>query len=322
MSGGGTPGGTPRRASSRNRWRANPFSLGAAFVAWVGFAVLLYPGAASWFSEVQQARIITSYTTDVSAGFDPPAVEQLRRAHAYNKALSSGAVLEANHRLPTGRGTTTNSLLDYDGLLRADASGVMARIQIPAIGVDLPVYHGTSDETLLEGIGHLQGTSLPVGGVGTHAVLTGHRGLATATMFTDLNLVKVGDTFSISVLDEVLTYRVVSSVIVDPDETEALRPVEGKDLVTLVTCTPLGINSQRILLTGERVFPTPVADVVAAQSRPEPGFPWWALEFGAGTLAIGLYAWRSGYPARRRGRAARVESVGSVSASAVATVQG
>lgn len=301
MSRAGVPAGEPRPASGRRRWRANGFALGAALMAWVGLGVLLYPSTANWFSEVQQARIITSYTTEVDAGVDPPAAEQLKLAHAYNKALSSGAVLEANHRLPTGSGTTTDPALDYDGLLRANNdSGVMARIRIPSISVDLPVYHGTSDDTLLRGVGHLQGTSLPVGGADTHAVLTAHRGLASAAMFTDLNLVEVGDTFSISVFDDVLTYRVVSSTVVDPDQTESLRPVEGKDLVTLVTCTPLGINSQRILLTGERVYPTPVNDVAAAKAQPEPGFPWWAVAFGGGTLLVGLYAWRSGYPPRRR----------------------
>lgn len=300
MSRAGASGGEQRPPAPRRRWRANPFSLGAALVAWVGLAVLLYPSTAQWFSEVQQARIITSYTDEVDHGIDPPAIEQISLAHAYNKALTSGAILEANHRLPTGKGTSSNPELEYDHLLLADSSDVMARIRIPSIDVDLPVYHGTSDETLLRGAGHLQGTSLPVGGADTHAVITAHRGLASAAMFTDLNLVKVGDTFSISVFDEVLAYRVTSSIVVNPDETESLRPVAGKDLVTLVTCTPLGINSQRILLTGERIYPTPVSDVVAAQSRPEPGFPWWAVLFGAGTLLVGLYAWRSGYPARPR----------------------
>jgi sortase A len=293
--------GTPHRASSRRAWQVNPFALGAALVAWVGLAALLYPNTASWFSQVQQSRIITSYTDEVEEGVQPPAAEQLQRAHEYNRALNSGAELEANQRLPTGKGTTSNPALDYDGLLRTDPTGVMARIRIPVINVDLPVYHGTSDETLLKGIGHLQGTSLPVGGADTHAVLTGHRGLATATMFTDLNLVKVGDTFSISVFDDVLTYRVVSSTVVNPDQTESLRPVAGKDLVTLVTCTPLGINSQRILVTGERVYPTPASDVAAARTTPEPGFPWWVVFFGGGTALIGLYVWRSGYPVRRRG---------------------
>ena len=141
-------------------------------------------------------------------------------------------------------------------------------------------------------------------------------------MFTNLNLVNPGDTFSISVFDEVLTYTVTSSIVVDPDETEALRPVEGKDLVTLVTCTPLGINSRRILLTGERVYPTPITDITAAQSRPEPGFPWWAVEFGAGTLLIVLYVWRSGYPAKRPDRGLRGETSTSVPAPEAGTLQG
>ncbi len=315
MSGGYVPQRKERRANGR-RWHASGLSLGAALVAWIGLAVLLYPSAASWFSEVEQSRIVIAYTTEVNAGVDPSAAEQIKAAHEYNDALSAGAILEANQRLPTGQGTTTNAGLDYGSLLRTDTSGVMARIRIPVVGVDLPVYHGTSDETLLLGIGHLQGTSVPVGGIGTHAVLTGHRGLATAAMFTDLNLVKVGDTFSLSVLDQVLTYKVVSSTVVDPDQTESLRPVEDKDLVTLVTCTPLGINSQRILLTGERVYPTPVTDVVAARSRPEPGFPWWAVAFGGGTLLIGIYAWRSGYPARRREHRGRVESIRTAPAAA------
>ncbi|MBN9106244.1 MAG: class C sortase [Propionibacteriaceae bacterium] len=287
--------------SSRRRWRPAPLSLVAAAVAWLGLAVLLYPSVANWFSEVQQSKIITSYTEEVDAGVDPPAARQLQLAHDYNAALSSGALLEANERLPTGEGTSTDASLDYDDILRVDTTGVMARVRIPGIGVDLPVYHGTSDETLLQGVGHLQGTSLPVGGEGTHAVLTAHRGLATAALFTDLNQVVVGDTFSIVVFDQVLTYQVVRTIVVEPDETEALRPVEGKDLVTLVTCTPLGINSQRILVTGERVIPTPVKDVEAAAAKPDiPGFPWWIVLLGAGSALVGLYAWRSGYPPRSR----------------------
>jgi sortase A len=306
----------PRRALERPRWRPNWISLGAALVAWIGLGVLLYPAAASWSSQVEQSRIVTTYTAEASAGVDPPAAEQIRLAHKYNDALTSGAVLEANQRLPTGKGTTTNAGLDYDQLLRLDAAGVMARVQIPAIGVDLPVYHGTSDDTLMKGIGHLQGTSLPVGGVDSHAVLTGHRGLATAAMFTDLNLVKTGDSFTISVFDVVLTYKVVTIEVVDPDQTESLRPVAGKDLVTLVTCTPLGINSQRILVTGERVSPTPATDVAAARAQPQAGFPWWAAWFGAGTLLIWLYAWRSGYPPRRRRtKAAPVRGVSAVLAA-------
>ena len=322
MSGDHLPQRKGRGPLGRRGWQANGFSLGAALVAWVGLAVLLYPSAASWFSAVEQSRIVVSYTNEVDSGVDPSSAEQIRSAHQYNEALNSGAVLEANQRLPTGKGKTTNSGLNYDTLLRTDTTSVMARIRIPAIGVDLPVYHGTSDETLLGGIGHLQGTSLPVGGVGTHSILTGHRGLATAAMFTDLNLVKVGDTFSISVFDHVLTYRVISSTVIEPDMTESLRPMADKDLVTLVTCTPLGINSQRILVTGERVSPTPVSDVAAARVRPDPGFPWWAAWFGAGTLMVLLHAWRSGGPPRPPARTATVEPVGAAAGSAAATLPG
>ena len=153
----------------------------------------------------------------------------------------------------------------------------MGRIQIPSINVDLPIYHGAADKTLLEGIGHLEGTALPVGGAGTHAVLTGHRGLASATMFTNLNRVKVGDEFTVSSFGEVLTYRVFRTQVVDPDQTRSLAPVAGKDLVTLVTCTPLGINSQRIFVTGIRVTPTSEQAQRSATSKPDiPGFPWWA----------------------------------------------
>jgi sortase A len=183
----------------------------------------------------------------------------------------------------------------------------MARLRIPAIDVDLPIYHGTSDATLLKGVGHLEGTSLPVGGEGTHSVLTGHRGLASATLFTNLDKVKEGDTFTIEVLDQVLTYQVIRTQVVDPSDTASLRATAGEDLVTLVTCTPLGINSQRILVTGERITPTPQEDLDAAGSVPDiPGFPWWAAGLAAGVVLVGVFVWRAGYPRtpRRAGRTA------------------
>ena len=299
---------TTRRApgaahsATRGRWRLPVLALLVALVAWVGMLVALYPTVAAWFSQYNQSKVVDTYSSEVtSSSLSPSVTEQLAEARTYNAALSSGAQLEANHRLPTGEGTSTNSSLDYNSLLKADATGVMGRIKIPSIGVDLPIYHGTSDETLLKGVGHLEGTSLPVGGTGTHAVLTGHRGLASATMFTNLDKVGVGDTFTIEVLDQVLTYRVITTKVVDPSDTASLLPVEGKDLVTLVTCTPLGINSQRILVTGERVTPTPTKDVQAAGKTPDiPGFPWWILVLTGGTVVAVGYVWRSGYPTRKR----------------------
>lgn len=168
------------------------------------------------------------------------------------------------------------------------------------IDVDLPIYHGTSDVTLLRGIGHLEGTALPVGGNGTHAVLTGHRGLAESELFTHLDRLAVGDTFTIEVFGQVLTYRVGETKVVDPSDTETLYPVRGKDLVTLVTCTPLGINSQRILVTGERVTPTPARDLAHAGARPDiPGFPWWVVVIGAAVAVLTLYVWWMGHAPRR-----------------------
>lgn len=317
---------SPRHASSRSTssgrrrtakgWRFPILAFVAGLAAWLGMVVAMYPTVASWFSQYDQSRLVGNYSSEVSEGLNPSASEQLREAHEYNDALTAGALLEANHRVPTGEGSSSNEDLDYDSILTVDTTGVMARIRIPSIDVDLPIYHGTSDETLAKGIGHLEGTSLPVGGEGTHSVLTGHRGLATATLFTNLNKVMIGDTFTIEVLDQVLTYRVFDTQVVDPDQTESLRPVEGKDLVTLVTCTPLGINSQRILVTGERITPTPQKDVDAAGASPDiPGFPWWAVALAGGTLLVGAYIWHSGYPSRPK--STNADPAGSGSASDV-----
>lgn len=281
----------------------------AGLAAWSGMLISIYPTVASWFSQYDQSRLVGNYSSEVAGGLTPTASQQLNEAHEYNDALNAGALLEANHRVPTGEGTSSNDDLDYESILKVDATGVMARLKIPAIDVDLPVYHGTSDATLAKGIGHLEGTSLPVGGEGTRAVLTGHRGLATATLFTNLNRLEPGDTFTIEVLDQVLTYKVFDTKVVDPDETEALRTVPGKDLVTLVTCTPLGINSQRILVTGERITPTPPSDLAdAGQASEIPGFPWWAVVIAGGTVLVGLYIWRSGYPPKTKAETSRAMS--------------
>ncbi len=182
-----------------------------------GVGAFLYPKAAAWVSQYNQSKVIASYTHDLSV-VQPSASQQLAKAVEYNRLLSSGVVLEANTNKPTGSGTASSDL-DYNSLLRVDDAGMMARLRIESIGVDLPVYHGTSDETLLKGAGHLEGSSLPVGGVGTHSVITAHRGLASATMFSNLDRVAEGDTFVIEVFDQVLTYQVVSSNVVEPSDT-------------------------------------------------------------------------------------------------------
>lgn len=283
---------TPR---TRARWRPGALSWATAVVALVGMCILLYPTVASWLTSQNQSLLVRDYTQEVDTA-EPSAAEQLRRAHEYNDALSSGVRLDANAHVPVGDGVSSDDSLDYWSMLKIGPDAPMARIRIPAIDVDLPIYHGTSDDTLLRGAGHLQGSHLPVGGASTHAVITAHRGLANATMFSDLDGVVVGDTFTIEVFGEVLTYRVREKRVVEPEDTDSLRAVEGEDLVTLVTCTPLGINSHRILVTGQRVTPTPVEDVEAAGEVPDiPGFPWWAVILAGGTLVLAVFVWRSGY---------------------------
>lgn len=214
----------------------------------------------------------------------------LLRAHEYNAALIGGtANVGANQHVPTAE---ADDALDYWSQLSIGSSGIMGRLKIPTIKVDLPIFHGASDSTLLKGVGHLQGATLPVGGPSTHSVLTAHRGLAEATLFTNLNQVVVGDRFTLEVFGDVLTYEVIQTQIVEPIDTETIRPRRGEDLVTLVTCTPLGINTQRILVTAERVTPTPIEDVQAAGVPPEiPGFPYWVFGVAATVLVAGGYIW-------------------------------
>lgn len=283
---------TPRR-----RWRMPWIPFVIAVVALLGVAVLLYPSAASWFTQYQLSERIDGYSAGIRGLDDGMRADEIRRAHEHNASLVGGASVAADERIPVSLGAEGDDTA-YRSLLAADARGLMARIKIPSIDVDLPIYHGTSDAVLERGVGHIEGTALPVGGENTHAVLTGHRGLASAELFTHLDRVRIGDTFTIEVFGEVLTYQVRETYVVQPDETETLYAQRGRDLVTLVTCTPLGINSHRILVTAERILPTPPEDLVAAGARPEiPGFPWWSLLLG-GTMVVlaGYVAW-SGRPA-------------------------
>jgi len=294
------PTQTPQGPPTAAKWRLAKLPLLIAVVCMVGVVILLYPTGASWFSSIAQSEQLGNYTHDIKDVGPVGRQQALADARAYNATLTGDATIQANTRLPQANDTSQSSEAAYDKLLAADPYGLMARIKIPSINADLPIYHGTSEAVLEKGIGHLEGTSLPVGGAGTHAVLTGHRGLATSTLFTHLDQVKVGDTFTIEVFGEVLTYRVNSTKVVQPDETKSLYPQRGKDLVTLVTCTPLGINSERILVTGERILPTPIKDVAAANKPAGVDFPWWMLQLAGALLVASAYVWFSGRPARPR----------------------
>lgn len=253
----------------------------------LGVSLLLYPTAASWVSQYHQSKVTETLMT-VSQKAQPSAPEQLEEAHRYNEALESDALLSANERIASGRGELgedETGVRPYASQLSPDSRGVMARLRIPSIDVDLPIYHGTAEDTLLRGAGHLRGTSLPVGGKGTRTVITAHRGLANATMFTNLDRVKEGDRFVFEVMGEAFTYEVFRIQVIEPEETELLLPDPERDLATLVTCTPLGINSHRILVTGKRITPTPIVDLeLVGEPSPLPRFPWWLAIWGMTVL--------------------------------------
>lgn len=254
------------------RKRIQLLSVFIAVMVFLGSCVAFYPSAASWFSAFEQTKQTDRYVdvTDSLASYIKE--DQLREARHYNSSLADGTRIV--DPFAAVQKNTLKTEDPYWDLLDPNNDGLMARLRIPAIDVKIPVYHGTAEDVLLEGAGHLEGTALPVGGQGTHAVMTGHRGLPQAAMFTDLDKVAVGDDIEIDVYGQTLVYRIIDSSVVLPTETELLRPQANRDLMSLVTCTPLGVNSHRIIVTAERVLPTP-AD--AGQAVDSIGFPWWSL---------------------------------------------
>lgn len=269
----------------------------AALLAVIGASVILYPQAAQWFSQLRQSRIVNAYSQELKT-VQPSETVQVQNAKHYNDLLAKGVLIDIAGRKPTIREEAANirtpegfGIPSYEKQLLVDSSGLMGRIKVPAAEVDLPIYHGTSDSALLKGAGHLQGTALPVGGIGNRTVVTAHRGLANAAMFTHLDRVKKGDEFTLEVFGQVLVYRVFEVKVIEPTEVETITADKEKDLATLITCTPLGINTQRIVVTGERIMPTPVSALDSANSASElPHFPWWAVLFVAACiLSIAFY---------------------------------
>lgn len=215
-------------------------------IMFVGLGLLLYPPLADYVNSRSQSRAIARYTDRVDSGEETDYSEYWDAAHAYNERLVGiNVVKRLSNASVWGE--------DYDSMLRVDESGIMGIIEIPEIAVTLPLYHGTSDMVLQVAVGHLQGTSLPVGGPGTHAAFSAHRGLPSAKLFTNLDQLDLGDTFTIRVLDEVLTYEIDQIVVVEPHQVGALEIVEGMDYCSLITCTPYGVNSHRLIVRGHRV---------------------------------------------------------------------
>ncbi|MDO4314544.1 MAG: class C sortase [Oscillospiraceae bacterium] len=210
----------------------------------IGLSLLLYPSVSDWWNSMHQTRAIANYSETV-ARLDTGVYDDIwQRAEAYNASLARQGI---RWTLSDGELAEYNSQLDPGG------TGIMGYIEIPKINCSLPIYHGTGDSVLQIAIGHIEGTSLPVGGESTHCVLSGHRGLPSAKLFTNLDQLEAGDVFMLEVLNEVLSYEVDQILIVLPHEVDALAIQEGEDLCTLVTCTPYGVNSHRLLVRGHRV---------------------------------------------------------------------
>lgn len=213
-------------------------------IFFAGLSLLLYPSVSDYWNSFHQTRAITTYAENV-ATLDQEQYDKIwAAAQAYNASLTER---ENSYLLTDTQKQEYRHLLDVSGL------GIMGYIEIPSIDCSLPIYHGTEESVLQIAVGHLEWSSLPVGGQSTHCVLSGHRGLPSAKLFTNLDKLDKGDVFMLRVLDEVLTYEVDQILIVEPLETASLRIVEGEDYCTLITCTPYGVNTHRLLVRGHRI---------------------------------------------------------------------
>lgn len=241
--------------------------------------IALYPMISNYVNTKYQSTIRTEYEAELRTLDDTELREARAAADAYNAALSP---------IQFNREGVAAAALDYNSLLNLTGSGIMGYVVIDKIGVNLPIYHGTGETVLEEGVGHLIGSSLPIGGTSTHAVLTGHSGVAGKKLFSDIDQLVVGDVFLLFVLDETLAYQVTEINTVLPHETELLKLVKGEDLCTLVTCTPFGVNSHRLLVRGTRIPYEEAAQIIEQiQDEPEPVKSTWETQYVAGLLLGG-----------------------------------
>ena len=255
-----------------------------------GLGIMLYPVISNAYMEYKQKSVITNYEETVKEMPKDTINEELERASDYNKLLIGTAIVtdpfdpEAQKKLEESS--------DYFNILNLDEKGLMGNIVIPKINVNLPIYHGTSEEVLQKGVGHLKNTSLPVGGESTHAVLSGHTGLSSAKLFTDLDKLEEGNIFYIKTLGETFAYEVDQIKVVEPHETSDLLIESDKDYVTLVTCTPYSVNTHRLLVRGTRVpYTEEVEEEIKKEEKENVGSTcrdeyFKALAVGLGGLAI------------------------------------
>lgn len=283
-----SPAKQPKKKRTAKQKKRLAWNIVLQVFAMIAIALLVYPDAASWIARIGHNAEISGYIDSVEQTPDAERQRILDAAYAYNDTLEPGSLTDPYISQNPDEARRTAVYKSYEELLRVSGTDVIGTLSYPRLDIGLPVYHGTSDEVISKGVGHLYGSSLPVGGPGTHSVMTSHSGLLNASLFTPLPKAKVGDTFHMTVLGETHYYEVISTEEVLPEQTESLRIEHGQDLVTLITCTPIGINSHRLLVTGTRV-PGPDSDGrnMIAGDGITAGFPWWALIFLAGSGATG-----------------------------------
>lgn len=228
-----------------------------------GFCLLLYPTVSDWWNSFHQSRAIASYVEAVENMSNDEMDEMLELAHEYNERLAEKGISFL---------LTDEEKEEYNSLLNMSGTGVMGYIQIPNINVNLPIYHGTDESVLQVAVGHLEGTSLPIGGESTHAALSGHRGLPSAKLFTDLDRIVEGDVFTVTILGQTVTYMVDQIRIVVPEDVSELMIQDGEDYCTLITCTPYGINSHRMLVRGCRIENIREAVVIVSEATKVPNY--------------------------------------------------
>lgn len=257
----------------------------AFFVLLIGIGVMLYPAVSNLVYERRQKELQDFYNSSVTEDYTEEEIsDEVLECQRYNASLLQDGVLLTD---PFDSSQLDPTAMPYAGLLRMDGEGAMGWLEIPSIDLSLMIYHGTTDEILSKGVGHMQGTSLPVGGTGTHCVLSAHTGMPGKKLFTDLDQVVEGDIFYLHTLNDVLAYRVDSILVVLPDETDSLKIDATQDYVTLVTCTPYGINSHRLLVRGTRI---PYEEAQVQQTEQSEGEKNWfenyLIAVGTGVLIV------------------------------------
>ena len=273
----------------------------------IGLGIMLYPIISNLYIENKQKKVIENYENTIEDMPDESLIKEKERAEGYNKLITNNVIITDPFDPEQQKKIEQKS--DYFNILNLNDDGIIAYIKIPKIDVNLPIYHGTSEDVLQRGVGHLQSTSFPIGGEGTHSVLSGHTGLSTAKLFTDLNKLENDNIFYISILGETLAYKIDQIKVVEPHDTSDLVIEPNKDYVTLVTCTPYSINTHRLLVRGTRVpYTEEVEEEIKKEEKENVGSTWRdeyfkALVVGLGGLAIlGLIIFIIVLIAKKKGR--------------------